>query len=422
MSSSLFFKRNIGKLIVLVVFTGYILVLISFVWIGKSERLKEPKELKGFVESSETLSDRGRDQNAAAASYLEDIARKDGVIARLQAEVAELHNVNINQVQVHEAEAKAEEVEEVEEVNQWSPARGGVRPGVIILGMHRSGTSIVGGLLSKMGLKTGEGLIHAAFDNEKGFFERVDVVLQNDESMKKQVVSYATNTYKFDALEGLKNILADMKGRHFSEGKRGLKFLNDPKSYPWMLKDPRLCITLRMWLPLLNFVPAILFTYRHPMDVASSMNKRETEHFRMQRALKLWYVYNKRAVLQSSDLCRVTTSHRHVMSQPQIELDRITAELRQCGVAVPRKVTEAEVEEFIDVKLQHGRSSNKDSSCEAINELDPLLLLPPKEQWEPTEPEHIHLYRACMKAYCALEDGSAFKGAFQWDETIDDRP
>jgi len=29
------------------------------------------------------------------------------------------------------------------------------RPGVIILGMHRSGTSIIGGLMNKMGLKTG---------------------------------------------------------------------------------------------------------------------------------------------------------------------------------------------------------------------------------------------------------------------------
>lgn len=34
------------------------------------------------------------------------------------------------------------------------------RPGVIILGMHRSGTSILGGLMNKMGLKTGGPLIN----------------------------------------------------------------------------------------------------------------------------------------------------------------------------------------------------------------------------------------------------------------------
>jgi hypothetical protein len=42
--------------------------------------------------------------------------------------------------------------------------------------MHRSGTSVLGGLVNKMGLKTGGPLIAPAEDNEKGFFERIDVV------------------------------------------------------------------------------------------------------------------------------------------------------------------------------------------------------------------------------------------------------
>ena len=42
--------------------------------------------------------------------------------------------------------------------------------------MHRSGTSVLGGLINKMGLKTGGPLIAPAEDNEKGFFERIDVV------------------------------------------------------------------------------------------------------------------------------------------------------------------------------------------------------------------------------------------------------
>jgi hypothetical protein len=37
-----------------------------------------------------------------------------------------------------------------------------LRPGVIVLGMHRSGTSILGGLLNKLGLKTGGPLIGPA--------------------------------------------------------------------------------------------------------------------------------------------------------------------------------------------------------------------------------------------------------------------
>jgi len=66
--------------------------------------------------------------------------------------------------------------------------------------MHRSGTSVLGGLINKMGMKTGGPLIAAAEDNEKGFFERIDVVLQNDYLMQKQGVYYSFKTYKFDAL------------------------------------------------------------------------------------------------------------------------------------------------------------------------------------------------------------------------------
>ena len=183
-----------------------------------------------------------------------------------------------------------------------------------------------------------------------------------------------------------------------------------------MLKDPRLCITLRTWLPLLNFIPAVLFTYRHPMDVAMSMHTRETEHFRVQRGLKLWYVYNKRALQQSHDLCRVTTSHKKMMAAPQVELDRIYDELRGCGVPVPSRAQLVDINDFIDPKLQHGRSALLDESCTQ----DYRTLTPDKTAWVPEDDTSLKLYQACMHLFCALEDGSAYKFDFKYDESIQD--
>lgn len=141
--------------------------------------------------------------------------------------------------------------------------------------------------MNMMGLNTGGPLIGPAEDNQKGFFERIDVVLQNDYLFKKQDVHYAWATHRFDTQLALKHILMD-DGSLFKEGKQALKFLNNPSNYPWMLKDPRLCITVRTWISLLNFIPAVLFTYRHPLDVAMSMHKRETEHFPVSKGLKMW--------------------------------------------------------------------------------------------------------------------------------------
>jgi hypothetical protein len=290
-----------------------------------------------------------------------------------------------------------------------------IRPGVVVLGMHRSGTSIVGGLLNQMGLNVGGPLIQAAEDNAKGFFERIDVVLQNDYLMKKQTVHYAWNTHKYDAHLGLKHALEGEATSWFSEGRRGLAFLNDEKNHPWMLKDPRLCITLRTWLGLLNFVPAVLFTYRHPLDVALSLHKREFEQYRIARGLKMWYVYNMRGILNSNDLCRVVASHKKVMSDPRNELDRIFDQLTECGVPVPHRLQTSQITDFIDPKLQHGRNTLKDASCG-----QDLSTIVPPETWPTTDLEHITLYREVIRVYCAMEDGTAFSPGFKWVTTMTD--
>jgi hypothetical protein len=287
-----------------------------------------------------------------------------------------------------------------------------IRPGIIILGMHRSGTSVIGGLINKMGLNTGGPLIAAGKDNEKGFFERIDVVLENDELMKKQGVHYSWHTHKYDNLVGLKDAITGMNGNEFKEGKRGLAFLNNKANEPWMLKDPRLCLTLRTWLPLLNFIPAILFTYRHPMDVALSLNTRY-EHFQIGKGLRLWYIYNRRAVEQSNDLCRVVASHKNVMSNPKIELDRIYNELIDCGVNVPNKVSDKDLLGFVDPKLQHGKTGVADHSCD--QDLKTIAL---PDKFRTSEAMHIGLYRESMRVFCAFENGNAFKSSFKWDMTI----
>ena len=177
------------------------------------------------------------------------------------------------------------------------------RKGFVVLGMHRSGTSMLSGLLvTGMGYKVGGPLIGPAFDNAKGFFERVDIVLQNDEFMAKQGVGWSYNVIAYD----YKRALADMKSGRvaFKQGAPGLAFLNDEANSPWLQKDPRMCITLKTWLELLNSEPAAVFTYRHPFEVALSLKNRE-EDFPLERGLRLWIVYNMRAIQNAKGLCIV---------------------------------------------------------------------------------------------------------------------
>jgi hypothetical protein len=71
------------------------------------------------------------------------------------------------------------------------------RPGVIMLGMHRSGTSLLCGLLAQMGFRFGGPLFGANDENKLGYFERVDVVHQNNQFLETQQLSHSNSTHLY---------------------------------------------------------------------------------------------------------------------------------------------------------------------------------------------------------------------------------
>jgi hypothetical protein len=157
--------------------------------------------------------------------------------------------------------------------------------GVLVLGMHRSGTSLLTGLLSKTGLEVGppEFLLPPRAANQKGYFEPKCLFQQNRAILSKQKMNYATRIESYNALKGLTDIIHSLHtpgNTFFSEGKLFLDFLKsveDTEDKVWLVKEPRMSVTFKTWLPLLPSVPAIVFTFRHPLSVAESMKRRD--HF-----------------------------------------------------------------------------------------------------------------------------------------------
>ena len=56
---------------------------------------------------------------------------------------------------------------------------------ILVLGMHRSGTSALARILNLLGCELGPNLLPAAADNEAGFWEHRDVVLLDDEVLAR---------------------------------------------------------------------------------------------------------------------------------------------------------------------------------------------------------------------------------------------
>jgi hypothetical protein len=97
--------------------------------------------------------------------------------------------------------------------------------------------------------------------------------------------------------------------KYFEHRCGALKHYNDPSNAPWIMKDPRLCVTFKMWLEILHGAPpAVIFTYRNPLEVARSLQGRSRETIELlEDRLKLWIWYNRLALENSRGLCRITT-------------------------------------------------------------------------------------------------------------------
>jgi O-antigen biosynthesis protein len=219
---------------------------------------------------------------------------------------------------------------------------------ILVLGMHRSGTSAVTRLINMMGAYFGpEGIaLNTSERNPKGFWERKDVVAINDEAL--QLSSAAWNrVLQFDP---------DLLRRSTDSGlpdRVSRLVLGLDANRPWVLKDPRLCLTLPLWRAALE-VPLVVLVHRCPVEVAHSLRRRD--RIPLNIGIALWEYYWRSAVAHCRDLPTLYVSHAELMRDPNAVSSHIFDGLSAHGVTGLRKPSAAEVEAFVDPDLYRNRS------------------------------------------------------------------
>ena len=277
-------------------------------------------------------------------------------------------------------------------------------PGAILLGMHRSGTSLLAGLLcSAMNYDCGpdKNMMQPSFDNERGFYEMLNPVWQNDKLMAVQKVDYANRVMHYSSEQSWDDIKSNKVD--FDNGLRAINNIGELDG--WIQKDPRMCITLKSWLPFFSTAPTIIFTYRHPLEVANSLYSRDKKNFPVTRGLRFWILYNRLALQNSEGLCTVYTKAVKIYENTIDELERIGIELEKCGVIVELGVNEEVVREFVDPGLKHNSAaleinSDPNSKCDINLGWKSANIVNPAEAKREEK-----LFQQAMKIFCALEDG-----------------
>jgi GT2 family glycosyltransferase len=237
---------------------------------------------------------------------------------------------------------------------------------IIVLGMHRAGTSAVTRLINLMGAYLGpeEQFLPATSDNPKGYWERIDVLQLHEWLLEKLNADWhLVSTVDLDQLDPELRSMFTQRARKILQGLEGYR--------PWVMKDPRLCLLLPLWLPLLE-APICVHVVRHPLDTARSLEKRDglPLHF----GAALWEHYTACSLLVSSGLPRFSVCYEQLMEQPVETVRALYENLRNGGAQSLHRPTDQEIRAFLESDLQHHR---------ARDESDPRWLTPQQGRlWE----------------------------------------
>jgi hypothetical protein len=218
---------------------------------------------------------------------------------------------------------------------------------VLVLGMHRSGTSALTRGLTALGVDLGESLIAGVQGiNDRGFWEDRELNSFNESLLVKlgsswdRVAGIDDNVFEFGTVSALR--------------KEAARLLEEKLAHRdiFGLKDPRMSLLLRFWRPVfqeLGIEPRFLISVRNPLDVAASLRKRDG--FLEIKSLALWAKYSLACIRDTEGGARVFTCYDTLLQSPGSELDRIASRL---GLPLPGPQALAKyASEFLSEDLRH---------------------------------------------------------------------
>ncbi|AMK18931.1 glycosyltransferase [Sphingobium sp. MI1205] len=168
------------------------------------------------------------------------------------------------------------------------------RPIVVVLGMHRSGTSLLSNVLHYLGVDMADLTDHVSSNNAGGFWERPDLVAIQDEILLAigRPISQADHALPFPPGWWRRKEVQAIKPRLIAYLSEQLA----KSSNLWGFKDPRTCRLLPLWWEVfrdLNLRPIYVHAVRNPAEASVSMSKKsKIRKVSVATSEMMWLSYN----------------------------------------------------------------------------------------------------------------------------------
>jgi len=223
---------------------------------------------------------------------------------------------------------------------------------IVVLGMHRSGTSTVANALACMGVNLGDDLLPAGKDNPKGFFEdkaindlnieMLDVIGQDWFSLSLVTDAQVEHLVAAGYLEKAVELLRTKMTGHEYFG----------------FKDPRVSKLLKFWKKVFaqfDCETHYVLCLRHPLSVANSILKRNKTPIK--KGYLLWLSYNLTIVTELVNIPLVAIDYDQLMEAPADKLEVLAHGL---GLETQPEMVIQFAREFLDENLRHTTFTEND--------------------------------------------------------------
>jgi len=231
---------------------------------------------------------------------------------------------------------------------------------ILILGMHRSGTSAVAGCFSALGYNMGNQLFPPDKPNEKGYFENVLINQFNDSLLSTLYARWhdtlflPQNWYLNEQVQKRKPELISILKSEFGEKE------------DFVIKDPRISVLLPFYEEVfndLNIIPKVIINFRNPFEVSKSLKKRD--NLSSSKSLLLWMDATLKAEEHSRTMSRVFLEYGSLLKDVINTLKTISDILRlDIKFDNDKKPV---LNSFVEKKLKHHTPDNKNVDTNNIN-------------------------------------------------------
>lgn len=219
---------------------------------------------------------------------------------------------------------------------------------IVVLGMHRSGTSALTRGLETLGVSLGENLMPPAEgNNNKGFWEDLEIVALNDALLAQ----LGMNWHSLGSLHSSHDWAALLEGPLAA---RAEQYLSEQtgRFALFGIKDPRMSRLLPFWKGIFRrcaIEPTFLICSRDPLSVAKSLARRDG--FPKGKSYYLWVEHLLCGLLETQGFQTCVVSFDRLLSGPTEELRRIATGM---GLPAPENQGLQEYSEhFLDMDMRH---------------------------------------------------------------------